>query len=123
MENEQNEWQEATTMHFQNEELVDRILKQDRIPLNSEQRIYLGYEKEDIIAYYSKSTLRSKDTQKQVEAMLRRSNNLMVVVSMCNGSQLNMEYLRIANQLGHNFRIVEDNQFSGDTGLVLIKQA
>lgn len=122
MEYNNNDWQAEATMQLRNEELIDRILRHDRVQLNEEQKKYLGYEMDDIIAYYSKSTLRSKDTLEQIEAMLRRSTDLLVIASTQNGIQLNMTYMRMANQLGHCFRIVEDNQFSGDTGLVLIKQ-
>ncbi|OEF97898.1 DUF1694 domain-containing protein [Desulfuribacillus alkaliarsenatis] len=102
-------------------DIIQRIMAADNLQLNPERRKMLGYEAEDVIAYYSKQSLNSQDTYLQVEALLRRSNKLNIIISADNKSNANFKYMKIASKFGHAFKVVADEQFTGDTGLVIVK--
>jgi len=121
MVEEQDKWQQEARMQMHNRSVLDRILAADERILNSEQKQYLGYEKDSVIAYYSKKSIMYKNTKDQIEGLLKRSKNVRIILSASNGSQ-NIEFIKIANKMNHSYRIVSDEQFKEDTGLVIVKE-
>ena len=119
-EHDKNCEQEARQV-LKNKNMVDRILLSERMPLNPSRKKLLGYEEDDVIVFYSKKSLGNRETFKEVEAILKESNKLRVVINANNSSQRNLKYMQIANKLGHSFKVVADEEFVGDTGMVILK--
>jgi uncharacterized protein YueI len=121
MSEEQDKWQQEARMQIHNKNVVDRILAADERILNSEQKQYLGYEKDNVIAYYSKKSIMYKNTKGQIESLLKRSKNVRIILSASNEGQ-NMEFIKMATNTNHSYRIVSDEQFKEDTGLVVVQE-
>ncbi len=115
-------WEEEARRQVQYKSDIDRIIAAEKRFLNSEQRQFLGYEKEDIVAYLDTSEVYVKKSKEQIEKLLQNSRKLNVILNAENSETVNMIYIKLANKYKHAFRIVSDEQFTGKIGLVVAKE-
>ncbi|OEH86367.1 hypothetical protein BHU72_14190 [Desulfuribacillus stibiiarsenatis] len=104
--------------------LVESVLKgAERMPLNQERKLFLGYERSDVIISYDRASLHSKETLKEVENIIGQKRNLKLICNGTNSPELNMKYIQLASRHQQSFSIVTDEEFEGDVGLVIIQSS